>query len=601
MSNEHNSQHEVEPSDFDMSAFFEDAYFENTGIDMSESPTDMGVGQPGGIQGGDWAPPPTSQGPQYRAAGAGAGGPALSFSQILSQGTEVLPAPATSQAAPAIASKKAGKPRATRAKEPKKITAKVTKPKKTSTKVTKPKKKATKVMERTIAELFNLRWSDLKMVEKHKLLLPLLSGIDPNTGAKIGTAGALLPPPDFEAIGKDLFNTGIANIFTAGSDASEEKARINSIARRIEAGNKKKMTPERITATSSSPAANVVTISPYQTNIVGNNNVIDLTAEDTSFINGGFQNIDSSRNTNELTAQTSTSPDFSDAFSNFETLNNNTSLGTVNTNSFNGSNFGSFSLNPEDFDLNAGSFNMDDFLGTNNFTNSFSSDVFGTEGFIPLDTNNLSSDSFTAPDTNNFANSFSSDVFGTEGFTPLDTNNLSSDSFTAPDTNNLSSDSFTASDTNNFSSDSFKPLDINDLSSDIFNIDNPDGVFGGGPDSDPDARFDAIMKSRSMTKTSPPKTTTGTHGRYMTKFGETDFSTHPSSNEEGFNLDLDQPTRTKGFHGNLGGPCGNGIIGPNGVITVPPQVPTNPSAYGAARQQEALERNAMLRAQGRRR
>ncbi|EMD92094.1 hypothetical protein COCC4DRAFT_25669 [Bipolaris maydis ATCC 48331] len=45
----------------------------------------------------------------------------------------------------------------------------------------------------------------------------------------------------------------------------------------------------------------------------------------------------------------------------------------------------------------------------------------------------------------------------------------------------------------------------------------------------------------------------------------------------------------------LGGPCSNGIIG--GAI----DMPAPPSVYGSTRQQEALERNAMLRAQGRRR
>ncbi|EUC33917.1 hypothetical protein COCCADRAFT_4643 [Bipolaris zeicola 26-R-13] len=45
----------------------------------------------------------------------------------------------------------------------------------------------------------------------------------------------------------------------------------------------------------------------------------------------------------------------------------------------------------------------------------------------------------------------------------------------------------------------------------------------------------------------------------------------------------------------LGGPCGNGIIGG------PIEMPAHPSVYGSARQQEALELNTMLRAQGRRR
>ncbi|KAI0583024.1 hypothetical protein TUN199_04625 [Pyrenophora tritici-repentis] len=587
MSNGENSQYQGELSGYEMGDFSNDAYFKDTGIDMSDSPTDMVTGQPGGIQGGDWAPPPTSQGPQYRAAGAGEEGEILSASQFqalelaVSKGTEVLlalpPEPAAPAfaapvfTAPVVAAKKAGKPRATKAKEPKKITARVTKPTKTSTKVVKPKK-VTKKMERTITELFAQRWTDLTKIEKGRIVDPLVHGIDPMTGAKIGAAGAFLPPPDYEWIGKDLFNTGTANLLTAGrsvdtkDDPSAEKKRIEGIARRILAANKSKMMPERISAISSSPAANIVTSSPYQANIIGNNNAVDLTSADTSSINGGFQNIDTSRNTGELTAQSSTTPNFSNAFSNHETLNNSTSCGTVNTNSFNGINLGAFEPNTVNFDLNAGFTPLD--------ANNLSSDMFGITGFTPLDTDQLSSNSFTVPGTNDYTYNLSADVFGTEGPTTIDPRNLSSGSSTMPDANNSSSDSVAASSTNSSSPDSFTPLDTNYLSSDTFTV---PGDFDPSSDvCEMEATVDAIIAGEYINKPLILKTTTGTQGRSSTKSG-------------------------KGFHGNLGGPCGNGIIGPNGVITVPPQVPTDPSAYGLTRQKEALQRNAMLRAQGRRR
>jgi hypothetical protein len=43
--------------------------------------------------------------------------------------------------------------------------------------------------------------------------LPLLQGIDPNTGLKVGVAGTLAPPPNYEAIGVDYLPD------TVGQDA----------------------------------------------------------------------------------------------------------------------------------------------------------------------------------------------------------------------------------------------------------------------------------------------------------------------------------------------------------------------------------------------
>ncbi|CAI9627583.1 hypothetical protein GT037_009179 [Alternaria burnsii] len=61
---------------------------------------------------------------------------------------------------------------------------------------------------RSVQTLYTLPWSHLSQEEKGLLLLPLLQGIDPNTGEKIGEAGSLLPPPSFEMVTDDVFGTG---------------------------------------------------------------------------------------------------------------------------------------------------------------------------------------------------------------------------------------------------------------------------------------------------------------------------------------------------------------------------------------------------------
>ena len=86
----------------------------------------------------------------------------------------------------------------------------VTKAKKT----TKPEKAHKRTVSapssgpRSVQTLYTLPWSHLSQEEKGLLLLPLLQGIDPNTGEKIGEAGSLLPPPSFEMVTDDVFGTG---------------------------------------------------------------------------------------------------------------------------------------------------------------------------------------------------------------------------------------------------------------------------------------------------------------------------------------------------------------------------------------------------------
>ncbi|KAL1793725.1 hypothetical protein ACET3X_008707 [Alternaria dauci] len=106
------------------------------------------------------------------------------------------------------------KPRAPKAKTS--VSAKVA-PKPKVTKVKKPAKPA-KAHKRTVSApsgaprsvqtLYTLPWSQLSQEEKGLLLLPLLQGIDPNTGDKINEAGSLLPPPSFEMVADDVFGTG---------------------------------------------------------------------------------------------------------------------------------------------------------------------------------------------------------------------------------------------------------------------------------------------------------------------------------------------------------------------------------------------------------
>jgi hypothetical protein len=85
-----------------------------------------------------------------------------------------------------------------------------TSPKPKVTKVTKkavPKKRTTLTQEtgeRSIKDLYSSTWESLTQEEKGRLLLPLLQGIDPNTGKKITKAGTLLPPPNYTYVGANF-------------------------------------------------------------------------------------------------------------------------------------------------------------------------------------------------------------------------------------------------------------------------------------------------------------------------------------------------------------------------------------------------------------
>lgn len=126
-------------------------------------------------------------------------------------------------------------------------------PKEKATKVTKSKKPA-RAHKRTVSapsgplrcvgELYHLPWSQLTQEEKGRLLLPLLQGIDPSTGIKIGEPGSLLPPPDFEMIGEDVFGTGDSGDKLMGTSTSPPETQRNCVT----------ITPSSPTKFLSSPA-----------------------------------------------------------------------------------------------------------------------------------------------------------------------------------------------------------------------------------------------------------------------------------------------------------------------------------------------------------
>ncbi|KAI4640638.1 hypothetical protein J4E93_008228 [Alternaria ventricosa] len=138
------------------------------------------------------------------------------------------------------------KPRAPKA--PKEKAAKVTKPKKPA-KAHKRTVSAPSGPVRCVGELYHLPWSQLSQEEKGRLLLPLLQGIDPSTGIKIGEPGALLPPPDFEMIGEDVFGTGDSGAKLMGTSTSSPETQRNSLT----------ITPSSPTAFLSSPATAITT------------------------------------------------------------------------------------------------------------------------------------------------------------------------------------------------------------------------------------------------------------------------------------------------------------------------------------------------------
>ncbi|EUC44110.1 hypothetical protein COCMIDRAFT_38005 [Bipolaris oryzae ATCC 44560] len=105
---------------------------------------------------------------------------------------------------------------------------------KTTPKKKTPKKRTTPTQrsaDRSIKDLYNSTWASLSDEEKGHLLLPLLQGIDPNTGKKIAEAGALLPPPDYEIIGAnthlDIPQSSCSNANTLSSSPPATTAQVS--------------------------------------------------------------------------------------------------------------------------------------------------------------------------------------------------------------------------------------------------------------------------------------------------------------------------------------------------------------------------------------
>jgi len=175
---------------------------------------------------------------------------------------EAMWAPLMNPAPPVTPAKKTKAPAKPRATKPKVVKVKAPPkpraPKEKAAKVTKPKKPA-KAHKRTVSapsgpfrcvgELYHLSWSQLSQEEKGRLLLPLLQGIDPSTGIKIGEPGSLLPPPDFEMIGEDVFGTGDSGAKLMGTSSSPPEKQRSSLT----------ITPSSPTAFLSSPATATTT------------------------------------------------------------------------------------------------------------------------------------------------------------------------------------------------------------------------------------------------------------------------------------------------------------------------------------------------------
>jgi hypothetical protein len=129
---------------------------------------------------------------------------------------------------------------------------------------------------RSVQELYNLPWSHLSQEEKGCLLLPLLQGIDPNTGIKIGEPGTLLPPPEFEIIGEDIFGTGDSGAKFMGILTPKQKRKVTSLTT---------SSPTAMTTQSGqSPNNNGASSASYVPDMIGEtsfntNNPIDLTGQ----------------------------------------------------------------------------------------------------------------------------------------------------------------------------------------------------------------------------------------------------------------------------------------------------------------------------------
>jgi hypothetical protein len=120
---------------------------------------------------------------------------------------KALPKPVAPARAPAKPRAPKSKPSVSSKATPKAKVSKAVKTKKPA-KAHKRTVSAPSGAPRSVQELYNLPWSHLSQEEKGRLLLPLLQGLDPNTGTKIGEAGSLLPPPHFDMVREDVFGTG---------------------------------------------------------------------------------------------------------------------------------------------------------------------------------------------------------------------------------------------------------------------------------------------------------------------------------------------------------------------------------------------------------
>lgn len=92
------------------------------------------------------------------------------------------------------------------AKAPSKVTKTATHKRATSAPST-----ATLSQQRTVKDLYRQKFSDLSQNEKVRLMLPLLQGLNPETGEQITYAGSLAPEINFDAIGADLFSAQVQN------------------------------------------------------------------------------------------------------------------------------------------------------------------------------------------------------------------------------------------------------------------------------------------------------------------------------------------------------------------------------------------------------
>jgi hypothetical protein len=154
-----------------------------------------------------------------------------------------------------------------------------------------------------VQELYNLPWSHLSQEEKGCLLLPLLQGIDPNTGIKIGEPGTLLPPPEFEMIGEDIFGTGDSGAKFMGTSTPKQKRKVTPLTT---------SSPTAMTTQSGqSPNNNGASSASYVPNMIGEtssntNNPIDLAGDAITFNDDAFNLFDGANNNHiDLTSQNS--------------------------------------------------------------------------------------------------------------------------------------------------------------------------------------------------------------------------------------------------------------------------------------------------------